>query len=85
MTQGRATSSEADRARQEALRLKRVRKPLGASGKIARAFLESKLTPLLVVASLLLGAFASSPRSRKRFTRSRTSTTSTRPPSRRAA
>jgi len=32
--------------------------PLGASGRIARAFLGSKLTPLLVVASLLLGAFA---------------------------
>jgi len=31
---------------------------LGASGRIARAFLDSKLTPLLVVASLLLGAFA---------------------------
>ena len=32
--------------------------PLGVSGRIARAFLDSKLTPLLVVASLLLGAFA---------------------------
>ena len=31
---------------------------LGISGRIAQAFLESKLTPLLVVASLLLGAFA---------------------------
>jgi multidrug efflux pump subunit AcrB len=31
---------------------------LGASGRIAQAFLDSKLTPLLVVASLLLGAFA---------------------------
>ena len=45
-------------ARREALRLKLTRRPLGTSGKIARAFLESKLTPLLVVASLLLGAFA---------------------------
>jgi multidrug efflux pump subunit AcrB len=35
-----------------------TRRPLGASGQIARAFLESKLTPLLVVFSLLLGAFA---------------------------
>ncbi len=33
-------------------------RPLGASGRIAKAFLESKLTPLLVVASLLVGAFA---------------------------
>ena len=33
-------------------------RPLGVSGRIARAFLDSKLTPLLVVASLLLGAFA---------------------------
>ncbi|MEZ5331121.1 MAG: efflux RND transporter permease subunit [Thermoanaerobaculia bacterium] len=31
---------------------------LGAAGRLARAFLDSKLTPLLVVASLLLGAFA---------------------------
>jgi len=45
-------------ARREALRLKMTRRPLGASGRIAKAFLESKLTPLLVVFSLLLGAFA---------------------------
>ncbi|MCB1056340.1 MAG: efflux RND transporter permease subunit, partial [Acidobacteria bacterium] len=31
---------------------------IGVSGNIARAFLESKLTPLLVTASLFLGAFA---------------------------
>ena len=43
--------------RREALRLKMERRPLGASGRIAKAFLDSKLTPLLVVASLLLGAF----------------------------
>ncbi len=49
--------SEQD-ARREALRLKQTRRPLGISGRIARAFLESKLTPLLVVASLLMGAFA---------------------------
>ncbi|QQR76129.1 MAG: efflux RND transporter permease subunit [Holophagales bacterium] len=34
------------------------RKPMGFAGKVAEAFLDSKLTPLLVVASLLLGAFA---------------------------
>jgi len=31
---------------------------LGAAGKLARAFIDSKLTPLVIVASLLLGAFA---------------------------
>jgi multidrug efflux pump subunit AcrB len=31
---------------------------LGISGKIAKAFISSKLTPLVVIASLLLGAFA---------------------------
>ncbi|MBL8112041.1 MAG: efflux RND transporter permease subunit, partial [Acidobacteria bacterium] len=45
-------------SRREALRQKAAVKKLGASGGIARAFLESKLTPLLVVGSLLLGAFA---------------------------
>ena len=54
--QRRGTGHEA--TRREALRLKMTRRPLGASGRIARAFLESKLTPLLVVFSLLLGAFA---------------------------
>ena len=49
---------DAREARREALRLKQTRRPLGISGKIAKAFLESKLTPLLVVAALLLGAFA---------------------------
>ncbi|MEM9556134.1 MAG: efflux RND transporter permease subunit [Acidobacteriota bacterium] len=33
-------------------------RPLGAAGRIARIFLDSKLTPLLIVAALLLGAFA---------------------------
>jgi len=47
-----------ERARREALRLKMTRRPLGASGSMAKAFLESKLTPLIVVFSLLLGAFA---------------------------
>lgn len=32
--------------------------PLGLAGKVARAFIDSKLTPLVVIASLLLGAFA---------------------------
>jgi multidrug efflux pump subunit AcrB len=35
-----------------------TRRPVGASGRIAKAFLESKLTPLLVAFSLLAGAFA---------------------------
>jgi len=47
-----------DATRREALRLKMTRRPLGASGRVAKAFLESKLTPLLVVASLLLGVFS---------------------------
>jgi multidrug efflux pump subunit AcrB len=34
------------------------RRPLGLAGRVAAAFLDSKLTPLLVVASLLLGALA---------------------------
>ena len=52
------TSAELEQARREALRLKMTRRSLGASGAIAKAFLESKLTPLMVVFSLLLGAFA---------------------------
>ena len=31
---------------------------LGFAGKVARAFIDSKLTPLIVAASLLLGLFA---------------------------
>ena len=31
---------------------------LGLAGKVARAFIDSKLTPLIVIASILLGAFA---------------------------
>lgn len=45
-------------ALREAMRLRVARRPLGISGRTAKAFLESKLTPLLVVFSLLLGAFA---------------------------
>ena len=32
--------------------------PLGLAGRMARAFIDSRLTPLLIVASLLLGLFA---------------------------
>lgn len=45
-------------ALREAMRLRVARRPLGISGQVAKAFLESKLTPLLVTFSLLLGAFA---------------------------
>ena len=31
---------------------------MGISGRIAKAFIKSKLTPLMVLASLLLGIFA---------------------------
>ncbi len=58
MRESARTPAEVEEARRQALRLKLTRRPLGASGRIARAFLESKLTPLLVVASLLVGAFA---------------------------
>ena len=34
------------------------RRPLGVAGKLARTFVESKLTPLAVVFALLLGAAA---------------------------
>ncbi len=50
--------AEMERARRAALHQKMTRRPLGISGKVAKAFLESKLTPLVVVFSLLLGAFA---------------------------
>jgi multidrug efflux pump subunit AcrB len=49
---------EIEQARRDALRIKMTNRPLGASGSIAKAFLQSKLTPLIVVFSLLLGAFA---------------------------
>jgi multidrug efflux pump subunit AcrB len=32
--------------------------PLGLAGKVARVFIDSKLTPLVVIASVLLGSFA---------------------------
>lgn len=52
------TPQEIEQARREALRLKMTRRRLGMAGRIGRAFLESKLTPLIIVGSLLLGAFA---------------------------
>ena len=33
-------------------------KPLGPAGRIARAFIGSKLTPMVVLTAILLGAFA---------------------------
>ncbi len=54
----RPTPAEVAAARREALRLKITRRPLGVAGRIGRVFLESKLTPLIVVAALLIGAFA---------------------------
>jgi multidrug efflux pump subunit AcrB len=53
-----ARKASLEETKREALRLRMTRRPVGASGRIAKAFLESKLTPLLVVASLLVGAFA---------------------------
>ncbi len=57
-TSDAAQKASIEETKREALRLKMTRRPVGASGRIARAFLESKLTPLLVVFSLLVGAFA---------------------------
>jgi multidrug efflux pump subunit AcrB len=48
----------AARMLREALRVKMSRRKIGISGRIAGAFLDNKLTPLLVIASLLLGFFA---------------------------
>ncbi|MEE4273448.1 MAG: efflux RND transporter permease subunit [Thermoanaerobaculales bacterium] len=56
--EGKPTPLELEQARREALRLKMTRRKLGLAGRVGRAFLESKLTPLIVVGSLLLGAFA---------------------------
>ncbi len=38
--------------------MKMMRRPLGPAGRVAKAFLHSKLTPLLVLASLAVGIFA---------------------------
>jgi multidrug efflux pump subunit AcrB len=54
----RPTPQEIEQAHREALRLKMTRRRLGLAGRIGQAFLDSKLTPLIVVASLLLGLFA---------------------------
>ncbi|MBI5060392.1 efflux RND transporter permease subunit [candidate division KSB1 bacterium] len=51
-------ADEIKAARQEAKREKLARRKIGISGSIASAFLESKLTPLLVVAALLIGGLA---------------------------
>ncbi len=51
-------AAEIEQAHRDALRLKMSRRKLGMAGRIGQAFLESKLTPLIVVASLLLGVFA---------------------------
>ena len=42
----------------DAKTLRRLRRSLGLSGRVAQAFIDSKLTPLLVLASLALGVFA---------------------------
>jgi len=52
------TAADIEQAHRDALRLKMSRRKLGMAGRIGQAFLESKLTPLIVVASLLLGLFA---------------------------
>jgi len=56
--EGKPSPQELEQARRDALRLKMTRRKLGIAGRIGRAFLESKLTPLIIVASLLLGGFA---------------------------
>ncbi len=57
--QGDGPSAEdLQQARREAQRLRMTRRKLGMAGRIGQVFLDSKLTPLIVVASLLLGAFA---------------------------
>jgi multidrug efflux pump subunit AcrB len=55
---GNETPVSQEKTRREALRLKMTRRPLGGAGRIARAFLDSKLTPLLVMSALFLGVFA---------------------------
>jgi multidrug efflux pump subunit AcrB len=55
---GAPSNFEIEKAHREALRLKMTRRKLGMAGRIGQSFLDSKLTPLIVVASLLLGLFA---------------------------
>jgi multidrug efflux pump subunit AcrB len=52
------SSADIQQAHREALRLKMTRRRLGAAGRIGQRFLDSKLTPLIIVASLMLGLFA---------------------------
>jgi len=54
----KVSAEEMEKVRRQALRLKMTRRKLGASGRIASTFLDSKLTPLVVVFALLLGGFA---------------------------
>jgi multidrug efflux pump subunit AcrB len=54
----KVTPEELENVRRQALRLKMTRRKLGVSGRIASTFLDSKLTPLIVVFALLLGGFA---------------------------
>ena len=48
-----------------------MKPPLGLAGRIAHAFIDSKLTPLIIIASLLLGVFAVSCCRARRSRRSR--------------
>ncbi len=52
------TECSLEEARHKARLRQRGQKPPGLAGKVAAAFLDSKLTPLLTVAALLVGAFA---------------------------
>ena len=44
------TAQDIEQAHRDALRLKMTRRTLGTAGRIGQAFLESKLTPLIIVA-----------------------------------
>ena len=52
------TTPDSGASWRDLLRRNMTRRPLGLAGRISRTFLESKLTPLLVVFSLFLGALA---------------------------
>jgi multidrug efflux pump subunit AcrB len=58
MTENKNTRPTLDETKRLAQRDKMSRRKIGFSGSVAAAFLESKLTPLLVIASLLIGMFA---------------------------
>ncbi len=54
-----STANHVERAAQrEAKRARYEKRPLGPSGRIAKAFQDSKLTPLLVIVALFIGIFA---------------------------